>query len=197
MKTQQTNFKNIRSLIFSAILSLPLVITSCGEDDGDGGDSSCTLEGLETNQQDLVLGLLSGDCGDQSQVWNYVSATSEGETKTWDNFSLTLSLNSSAVNGKAAILYTATLPTAIQSDPGFQRVWPSTGAVTIDAITASGATITRYNADGTPDSNVESFTVTLGSDNRLTISFTVKPEEATRVLGTPTGAWAFVLERAS
>ena len=61
-----------------------------------------------------------------------MSVTHEGEVNTWDNFSLTLS--KSEVAGKAAILYTATLPPAIQNDADFQRVWPSTGKVTIDAV---------------------------------------------------------------
>ena len=196
MKTQQKylKMKNIHSFILYVILSLSLVITSCGDDDDESG-SSCTLAGLTADQQSLVLNLLSGDCGAQAKTWNYVEVQSAGVKKTWDGFRLALS--KSTVGDKAAIQYSATLPTSIQNDANFQRVWPSTGKITIGAVSENSVVITRHGTDDAEDASVASATISLNEDKtRLTISFTVSEpaaQPATRALGTPNGAWTFVL----
>ena len=196
MKTKQTYLSNriIHSFILCVIISLPLAVTSCGSDD-DGGDSSCSLAGLNADQQSLVLSLLSGDCGDQSKTWNIESVTSAGETKAWDGFSITLSKSTSGDN--TAIQYSATLPTQIQSNTEFQRVWPSTGKITIGAVTNNSVTITRLGANDQADASVSSATISLNeAKDKVTISFTIGAQSG-RVLGTPNSAWVFVLVPAS
>ena len=196
MKTHTLTKHALGIVLLCAFLASAL-LTSCGDEDDDS--AACTLDGLSTEQQSLVLGLLSGDCGVTAQKWVYQSATSGGTALTgdgWGGFHLTL--NKDTVGGKAALSYKANLPATVGENAEYQRVWPTSGKLALAAEpTTNQVSITRYSSDGVVDGNISNAQVVLNEDKSVTISFTVAAASSARALGTPTGDWSFTLTRAT